>query len=89
MRSDGNLLPIPTMTVQKRILCGGELAVITVEPCDAPPMRFRGRVWVRVGPRRAVASVEEERRLAEKRRAGDLPFDARGSAVRGTGGLGR
>ncbi|MGH8901980.1 MAG: ATP-binding protein [Egibacteraceae bacterium] len=30
-----------------------------------------------VGPRRAVASAEEERRLAEKRLAGDLSFDAR------------
>lgn len=34
-------------------------------------------MWVRVGPRRAVASAEEERRLAERRRASDLPFDGR------------
>ena len=34
-----------------------------------------GRVWVRVGPRRATATQQEERRLAEKRRAKDLPFD--------------
>jgi ATP-dependent DNA helicase RecG len=46
-----------------------------VEPADAPPVRFRGRVWIRVGPRRAVATQEEERRLAEKRRARDLPYD--------------
>ena len=44
-------------------------------------MRFDGRVWIRVGPRRAIATGEEERRLVEKRRWGSLPFDAHG--VRG------
>jgi ATP-dependent DNA helicase RecG len=77
MRSDGNILPLPTMTVQKKTLRGCELAIIVVEPSDAPPVRYRGRVWVRVGPRQAVATAEEERRLTEKRRARDLPFDIR------------
>lgn len=53
------------------------MAVIIVEPSDAPPVRFRGRTWIRVGPRRAIATQEEERRLTEKRRARDLPFDIR------------
>ncbi|QSJ18065.1 putative DNA binding domain-containing protein [Nostoc sp. UHCC 0702] len=77
MRSDGNILPFPTMVVQKRIIGGCELAVVIVEPSDAPPVRFNGRVWIRVGPRKATATAEEERRLAEKRRAKDLPFDIR------------
>lgn len=77
MRSDGNTLPVPSLTVQKRTLLGCEIAVVTVEPADAPPVRFRGRTWIRVGPRRAVATAEEERRLTEKRRAKDLPFDIR------------
>ena len=51
------------------------MAVIVVEPADAPPVRYEGRVWVRIGPRRAVATREEERRLSEKRRAKDIPFD--------------
>jgi len=75
MRSDGNIVPLPSMTVQKRTLNGCEMAVVTVQPSFAPPVRFKGRVWIRVGPRRAVASVDEERRLSEKRRSGDLPFD--------------
>ena len=75
MRSNGNILPFPTMTVQKRIIAGCELVVITVEPSDAPPVRYEGRVWVRVGPSLALATVEEERRLTEKHRARDLPFD--------------
>ncbi|MEW6498272.1 MAG: ATP-binding protein [Cyanobacteriota bacterium] len=77
IRSDGNILPFPSMIVQKRIISGCELAIVIVEPSDAPPVRFNGRVWVRVGPRRATATAEEERRLAEKRRAKDLPFDLR------------
>ncbi|MFW6106767.1 MAG: ATP-binding protein [bacterium] len=75
MRSDGNILPIPTMSVQKKTLCACELAVIVVEPSLYPPVRYNGRIWIRVGPRRATASAEEERRLTERRRAGDLPFD--------------
>ncbi len=75
IRSDGNIQPLPSMSVQKRTIRGCELAVVIVQPSDAPPVRYRGQVWVRVGPRRAIASAEEERRLSEKRRARDLPFD--------------
>ena len=77
MRSDGNILPPPTLVVQKRILDGCELAVIVVEPSDTPPVRYRGRAWVRVGPRQHIATSEDERRLTERRRAMDLPFDHR------------
>ncbi len=75
MRDDGNIVPIPGLVVQKRVLLGCEVAVIIVHPADAPPVRYKGRVWVRVGPRRAIATPDEERRLAERRRARDLPFD--------------
>jgi ATP-dependent DNA helicase RecG len=77
IRSDGAILPLPTLTVQKRTLAGCEVAVVTVEPAEAPPVRYRGRVYVRVGPTTRAASPEEERRLAERRRARDLPFDLR------------
>ena len=75
MRSDGNILPFPTMTVQKKSLSGCNVAVVEVHPSYNPPVRYNGRVWIRVGPRRAQATAEDERRLTEKRRAGDLPFD--------------
>ncbi len=77
MRSDGNILPFPMMTVQKKVLGGCEVAVVEVQPSYNPPVRYNGRVWIRVGPRRATATADEERRLSEKRRAGDLPFDQR------------
>lgn len=75
IRTDGNTLPPPSIVVEKRNLKGSEIAVVTVHPSNSPPVRFRGRVWVRVGPRRAVASLQEERILNERRRYRDIPFD--------------
>jgi ATP-dependent DNA helicase RecG len=77
MRSDGNIVPFPTMSVQNRYLNGCGMAVVVVQPSYAPPVRCKGRVSIRVGPRRAIATPEEERRLTEKGRAKDLPFDLR------------
>jgi len=81
MRSDGRILPFPTMYVRRALLDGCDVAVVEVEPSDNPPARLDGRIWIRVGPRRAIATAEEERRLVEKRRWGSLPYDAHG--VRG------
>ena len=74
-KTDGNILPLPTMTVRKHTFHGNDVAVITVAPADSPPVRYRGRIWTRVGPRRAIASAQDERILNEKRRHGDTPFD--------------
>jgi ATP-dependent DNA helicase RecG len=76
LKSNGNILPPPTMTVEKRVLKGSEVAVVTVWPADAPPVRFKGRIWIRTGPRRGVASAQDERILNEKRRYRDLHFEA-------------
>lgn len=75
MKTDGNILPIPSMSVERKNLAGFELAVVTVQPSDAPPVQYRGRIWVRTGPRRGIASAQDERILNEKRRHRDLPFD--------------
>lgn len=75
MRGDGNILPLPLMTVEKRLLKGTALAVITVQPSDMPPVRYEGRIWIRTGPRRAIANEQEERILNEKRRYKALPYD--------------
>ncbi len=76
MKSDGNILPPPSLTVEKRKLEGTDVAVVTVLPADAPPVRYRGVVRIRVGPRRDIASQQDERILVEKRRAMDRSFDA-------------
>ncbi len=75
VRSDGNIVPPPTLTVEKRVLKGSDMAVIAVSPADAPPVRYRGRIWIRVGPRRGWATAQDERILNERRRHRDLPFD--------------
>ena len=69
-------MPPPTLTVSKHVLAGHEVAVVTVRPADSPPVRYRGRTWIRVGPRRAVASLQDERILNEKRRHRESSFDA-------------
>jgi len=76
MKTDGNIVPPPTLTVGTHLLRGSEMAVVTVWPADSPPARFKGRIWVRVGPRRAIASAQDERILNEKRRHRDAHFDA-------------
>jgi ATP-dependent DNA helicase RecG len=75
IKNDGNIVPPPSLTVERRIVRGIELAVITVAPADSPPARYKGRVWVRVGPRRGIATAQDERILNERRRHRDRPFD--------------
>ena len=75
IKTDGNILPPPTILVEKRNLKGADIAVVTVQPSDTPPVRYGGRIWIRSGPRRAVANPQDERILNEKRRYRDIPFD--------------
>jgi ATP-dependent DNA helicase RecG len=75
IKTDGNIVPPPSLTVAKRKLRGAEVAVITVEPADSPPVRYKGRIHIRIGPRRGIASAQDERILNEKRRHRDRPFD--------------
>jgi ATP-dependent DNA helicase RecG len=75
IRSDGGIQPIPSMSVERRIVRGSEVAVITVLPADAPPVRYKGRTYIRTGPRRDIANAQDERILNERRRHRNLPFD--------------
>jgi ATP-dependent DNA helicase RecG len=77
-RSDGNILPFPSMAVRRLVVDGCEVAVVIVEPSENPPVRFNGRTWIRVGPRRAIATAAEENRLIERRQWLNLPADAQG-----------
>ena len=75
IKTAGNILPPPTISVNKRKLKGTDVAVVTVSPSDAPPVCYKGRIWIRTGPRRAIATAQDERILNEKRRYRDIPFD--------------
>jgi len=77
IRDSGNILPFPMMTVAKAKLKDREIVVIQVRPSHEPPVRLRGRVCVRVGPRKGTATRDEERVLNERRRGWDGPFDQR------------
>jgi ATP-dependent DNA helicase RecG len=74
-RTDGTITPFPVMHVRRHVLDGCAMAIVEVEPSDNPPLKFDGRVCVRIAGRRGWATAEEERRLTEKRRWGNLPFD--------------
>ena len=67
LRSNVNIEPLPAMTVQKYGLPEGAVAVVEFLPSDLPPVRYKGRVWIRVGPSR----------LTEKRTALQRTFDVR------------
>ena len=54
---------------------GKEVAVVTVQPSDSPPVKFKGVTHIRIGPRRGIATEQDERILNEKRRFGNLTFD--------------
>ncbi len=74
-RSDGRIVPPPSLVVSKFEYPDGELAVVEVQPHFLPPVRFNGRVFVRAGIRRGIANEADERILTEKRTAFARSFD--------------
>lgn len=76
IRSDGNILPQPVITVARLVFPEGDVAVVEVLVSDLPPVRYKGRVYIRVGPRKAIANEQEERILSERRVSLARSFDA-------------
>jgi ATP-dependent DNA helicase RecG len=76
-RDNGEIIPQPVMNVAKLEVGGVSVAVVEVFPSDAPPVRYKGVTRIRTGPRKAIATVEEERRLSEKRIDRARTWDAR------------
>lgn len=77
IRSDGNILPLPVMSTEKVVTEEGDVLVVEVTPSFDTPVRYRGRTFIRIGPRRDIASAEEERILAERCAASLPTFDTR------------
>lgn len=68
VKSNGNVLPQPSLLVSPVFhIDDGDVVVVEVRPSLYPPVRYDGRCWIRVGPRKAKASLEEERILTERR----------------------
>jgi len=75
LRTDGNILPIPSMTVDHISFADGDVIVVKVLPAEEPPVRYRGRCYIRIGPRKDIATQAEENILAEKRLSSMRSFD--------------
>ncbi len=76
-RDNGRIIPQPLMFVDKIEFQGIAVAVVEVFPSTSPPVRYKGITYIRVGPRRGVATIEEERRLSERRIDRARTWDAR------------
>lgn len=76
VKTNGNVLPQPSLTVTAVFkLPDGDVVVIEVKPSLYPPVRYDGRCWIRVGPRKSKASIEEERILIERRASYAKTYD--------------
>lgn len=76
IKSNGKILPQPSIVVSPVIqFPDGEVVVIEVKPSTYPPVRYDGRCWIRVGPRRDRATLEEERILTERRVSNAKTYD--------------
>lgn len=80
LRSDGLILPIPSLDIRVVEVEGKKVVVLVVQSASFPPVRMNGRVYVRVGPTTRVAEDNDERRLVERRRWKNLPFDRQSAA---------
>ena len=76
IRTDGNILPLPLMTVDTIAFEDGEVLVVEVTPSLLPPVRYRGRTFIRISARKDLATREEEDLLVERRTAHFPTFDA-------------
>lgn len=76
IRTDGNIQPQPSMMVEKVLMEEGDIVMVRVESSIFPPVRYKGRIWIRIGPRKGVANENDEHILMEKRRANVTSFDS-------------
>ncbi len=76
LKSNGNVLPQPSLIVSPVYKIGdGDVVVVEVHPSLHPPVRYDGRCWIRIGPRKSKATIEEERMLTERRSSKARTFD--------------
>ena len=73
-----DILPPPAITVYRQSLDSGQgdIAIVEVQPSDLTPVRYKGRAYIRRGPRKGIANEAEESLLIERRTAAARTFDA-------------
>jgi ATP-dependent DNA helicase RecG len=78
VKANGNVQPLPSIIASEVFtIDGSDVVVVEVHPSLYPPVRYRGRCYIRIGPRKEFANEAEERRLSEKRASSARSFDAR------------
>ena len=55
------------MSVEVFSFNDGDVLVVEVTPSNLPPVRYRGRTFIRIGSRKDLATREEEEILTERR----------------------
>lgn len=76
VKTNGNVLPQPSIIVSSIFeFTEGEVVVIEVKPSSYPPVRYDGRCWIRIGPRKGKATIEEEKILTERRASYAKTYD--------------
>jgi ATP-dependent DNA helicase RecG len=76
-RDGGEILDRPSIVTESAMFRGEPVVRIHVNAALAPPVRFKGVAYVRPGPSTRRANPDDERLLAERRRANDLPYEMR------------
>ncbi len=67
LRDNGNIIPMPDMSVSVAQHQGRDILVVAVRPSNMPPVRYKQVTWIRTGPSEDRATQEQERRLEERR----------------------
>ena len=75
IRTEGNILPFPVMNVDYVSFDDGDVLIVEVFPSEFPPVRYHGRTYIRIGPRKDKATTQEESMLVERRSANFPTFD--------------
>ena len=75
IRHNGQILPQPAMSIRVEKFEKGDVIIAKVEPAFLPPVRYKGKVWIRTGPTKATANETEEKILIEKRASSIKTFD--------------
>lgn len=79
IHSDGRIQPLPSLSIRTLQAQGQSVIAIVVTPSKLPPVRFDGRLWVRLSASTQQGNAENERTLNERRRSNaNRSFDSEG-----------
>ncbi len=68
IKSEGSIQPLPSLTIRTLPVDGKTVVAIVVSISSLPPVRYSGRLWVRMAASTHQGNAEDERLLNERRR---------------------